>query len=186
MYSLVQTSEGGIAFSGNLTDTIAGSHAFIAKLDSMGDVEWTKYYNDSLSCSTGVYTLVQTFDGGFAFSGWHDTPSYQSLALVKTDSLGNPTCPGSDIPGFQFNFIVSADSLITLNSQLLWLPDSTVISNFNNLSYSQESYCFAPINTTIVETNYVPLVISPNPFHYSATISSNGQLVIGNAQINWY
>jgi hypothetical protein len=68
--NIIQTADGGYLIAGT-------AEISLRKLDSKGNVEWTK--------NLGVYSnrafVVQTADGGYAYAGG-------SFVLVKTDSLG--------------------------------------------------------------------------------------------------
>jgi len=89
-YSLVQTTDGGYALSGQTASFGVGSGDFwLIKTDSVGNTQWNRTYG-----GTGMdvaYSLVQTSDGGYALTGI--TQSYgaggSDFWLVKTDSVGN-------------------------------------------------------------------------------------------------
>jgi hypothetical protein len=168
MSSLLQTEDGGIAISGNLQDSNS-INPFIIKLDSIGNTEWTKLYNDSVGCVSGALTLKQANDRGYVFSGARQcTDGY--LMLVKTDSLGNLSCPNSAIPGFQSVSINNPDSNISLSEQLRWFSDSSVSSPDQSFSHSEYSFCFISMNMSVLDEANESFSLVPNPFHSFATL----------------
>jgi len=87
-YSMVQTTDGGYALAGYNT-SIAGNYDFcLVKTDPTGTLEWSRNYewaDDELA-----YSLVQTFDGGYALAGINSTYAYSdNFLLVRTDSSGD-------------------------------------------------------------------------------------------------
>ena len=89
--SIVLTTDGGYAITGNTFSYGAGSSDFwLVKTDSVGNVQWNKTYG-----GTGwdeAWALVQTTDGGYAIVGYTDSygAGMNDFWLVKTDSNGNP------------------------------------------------------------------------------------------------
>ena len=179
--SVFETSDGKIAISGQLNDSI-GLHAFIGKLDDSGNPLWTKFYNDSLSSGSAAATIVQTNDGGFAFSGQHYEDFTPYVLLVKTDSTGNLSCPGSSITGFQSNPINNPDSSIVLGSQSILLPDSSVLVNLC-CSYTEKNFCFESTTTNLTQQSGISFSISPNPFHSFSTLTIGSNLKTDNATL---
>jgi len=90
-YSIIQTSDSGLALAGYTSSFGAGMHDFwLIKTNSFGDVQWTRTYGGSND--EYAYSVVQTSDNGFALIG--ATKSFGAgdfdVWLVKTDSSGNP------------------------------------------------------------------------------------------------
>ncbi len=91
---IVQTTDGGYAVAGGIDhtfDPLLVGDAWLVKTDALGNMQWNKTYG-----GTGddwAYSVVQTFDGGYAWAG--ATDSYGTVAsdydfwLVKTDIAGN-------------------------------------------------------------------------------------------------
>jgi len=73
-YSLIETSDGGYALTGDGT--------LFVKTDEHGNVEWTRAYEGK--------SLVATSDGGYAIAGYRSSP-FMSLEfrLIKIDAYGN-------------------------------------------------------------------------------------------------
>lgn len=83
-WSVIQTTDGGYAFSGS-TGSWPNEKAWLVKTDKNGNVEWTQTY--AFSDAT---TVIQTANGGYVlagFSGGH-IGSYSDAWLVKTDPHG--------------------------------------------------------------------------------------------------
>ena len=79
-YSVVETSDGGYVLAGGTASFGAGSDDFwLVKTDANGIMQWNRTYGGP--DSETAYSLVKTFDGGYALSG--------DGLLVKTDVYGN-------------------------------------------------------------------------------------------------
>jgi parallel beta-helix repeat protein len=88
--SLIQTSDGGYALSGCASSERTGKEFLLIKIDSTGNLQWTKLFGGVNDDETE--TLIQTDDGGYLLAG--NTYSYgaggSDAWLLKTDSSGNP------------------------------------------------------------------------------------------------
>ncbi len=85
--SLVQTSDGGYALTGqtNLTPTSsAGSFSiWLVKTDASGNQQWAK----TVGAGT-VNSIIQTSDNGFALTGYAEDGSNSDFLLIKTSPTG--------------------------------------------------------------------------------------------------
>jgi hypothetical protein len=106
-YSVIQTSDGGYAVTGELqNDTIGNSVAFLMKTDIDGNGEWYQTYDTTYSVGLD---LAQTFDDGFVISGAIENGSYyDQMRLFKTSANG--TLEWSQIYGGTVGFSVVATS----------------------------------------------------------------------------
>jgi hypothetical protein len=96
--SAVQTGDDGYALAGSVVSE-EGEKGFLLKLDSEGNVEWSKTFQFyfilfSSTVDGGFSSLIQTNDGGYALVGRYSLgePMYGNAAytyFVKTDALGN-------------------------------------------------------------------------------------------------
>ena len=93
--SVIQTSDGGYVLAGSTYAFGNGYFAFtlLVKTDFLGNIEWARTYSGSISKTAYSYakSLIQTSDGGLAFTGAM-SPSWISptfVWLVKTDAAGN-------------------------------------------------------------------------------------------------
>jgi hypothetical protein len=89
IFDLVQTSDGGFAFS---TSSFygAGDHDFgLAKIDAIGNVQWFKSYGGNMTdiCRS----MVATKDGGYALAGLTNSfgNGQHDVWLVKVNATGN-------------------------------------------------------------------------------------------------
>jgi hypothetical protein len=105
-YSMVQTSDGGLALAGFTMSYGAGLLDFyLIKTDGSGNLSWNQTYGGA--GSEVANSLVQTSDGGYALAG--ATESFgaggSDFWLVKTDTNGNmmwnQTYGGTDFDGAQ-------------------------------------------------------------------------------------
>jgi len=90
--SLVQTSDGGYAFTGSTSSYGAGDHDFwLVKTDSSGNLQWNKTYGGA--STEAPSSVVQTKDGGYALVGgtvsYAGVPPNEDFWFVKTDSSGD-------------------------------------------------------------------------------------------------
>ena len=89
--SFQKTSDNGYIVIGTTrVASVAGGGLFYSKLDSSGNLQWTKLVKmpDSLN-SYGVFSQ-QTFDGGYIITGIaQNTLGTTKTILLKTDSYGN-------------------------------------------------------------------------------------------------
>src|SRR5688572_30131482 len=88
--SVQQTNDGGLFIAGwSYGNTIGVHRVFVAKMDALGDVVWSKYFRGpfgSSDCNSGR----QTADGGYILTGLtQDSLSYSHIFLIKTDGLGS-------------------------------------------------------------------------------------------------
>lgn len=90
--SISLTSDGGFILCGKRVASNGGPNfdqAFLIRIDSMGDMMWTKSYGDTLFQE--AQAVAQTADGGFIACGsrnYSNLGNYDIL-LFKTDSTGN-------------------------------------------------------------------------------------------------
>jgi hypothetical protein len=95
-YSIIQSSDGGYVVAGGTWSFGAGgSDFYVVKLDSSGNVQWTKtiggggYY--VASSYDVAYSIIQSSDGGYVIIG--ETTSFgaggEDIYVVKLDSSGN-------------------------------------------------------------------------------------------------
>ncbi|MCC6867161.1 MAG: T9SS type A sorting domain-containing protein, partial [Ignavibacteria bacterium] len=83
-YSIVQTSDGGFAVAGRTSSFPNGDKMYLAKLDSIGLLQWTKVISVYLD---RAYSIVQTTDGGFAVAGY--TGAHSSMFILKLNPIGS-------------------------------------------------------------------------------------------------
>jgi hypothetical protein len=88
-FSIVQTSDGGYAFTG-ITQSfgVGGNDVYIGKLTSIGSLSWIKTIGGASSDYGN--SIIETSDGGLAIAGWYGVTGIDYDAyLIKMDELGN-------------------------------------------------------------------------------------------------
>jgi len=93
-YSLIETSDGGYALTGETRSYGAGNYdVWLVKTDASGNREWNRTYGGEVN--DRAYSLVETSDGGFALAG--ETDSFgaggSDFWLIKTNEQGVPEFP---------------------------------------------------------------------------------------------
>jgi hypothetical protein len=92
-HKAIQTSDGGYALIGSEEKSFEDNDFYLIKVDSSGSVQWRKTYGDKYADVPS--SVVQLGDGGFALGGTmrevvKSYPDTKNLAIVRTDSSGNP------------------------------------------------------------------------------------------------
>jgi uncharacterized delta-60 repeat protein len=114
-HSIIQSSDGGYIVAGS-TETFGagGWEMYIVKLDSAGNVQWTKtiggpsFFDDAVS-------IIQSSDGGYVVSGYTNSfgAGGSDFFVVKLDSSGNvvwaKTIGGSGNDAWGNSIIQSSD-----------------------------------------------------------------------------
>lgn len=91
-----QTSDGGYIVGINHKEysqifpyNIADEDYWILKLDSNGNILWTRSYEDVIySDDTELYSMQQTNDGGYVLAGRNGSSYWSTLWILKLDSNG--------------------------------------------------------------------------------------------------
>jgi hypothetical protein len=88
-YSLIATSDGGYALAGH-TDQLTRV-IWLVKTDASGNMEWNKTYaragEDNVK--NVAYSVIETFDGGYALTGYTQAEHWSDIYLVKVDEFGD-------------------------------------------------------------------------------------------------
>lgn len=85
----IQTSDGGYVICGYTIISNFNSDCFLSKMDSSGNLLWSKVYGDTNGST--VHSIIQTIDSGFVLAGSYtagqgfDSDAY----LIRTDKFGN-------------------------------------------------------------------------------------------------
>ena len=89
-FSIIQSRDKGYAISGYTNSFTSGYYeAYIIKLDSTGNLKWTKTVGGTLDPHEYAYSIIQTKDGGFVGAGSGIENGSQGAYYFKLDSLGN-------------------------------------------------------------------------------------------------
>ncbi len=87
--SVIQLNDGGYAIAGMTASFGAGSNDFwLVRTDVNGNIEWNQTYGEE--SYEKAYSLVETYDGGFALAGYISYSVFENdFLLVKTNEIGN-------------------------------------------------------------------------------------------------
>jgi hypothetical protein len=91
--SLIQTSDGGYAITGDTKSFGAGGEdVYVVKLDAQGNLQWTKTIGGP--SDEGGVSLIQTSDGGYAITGFTESfgAGEWDVYVVKLDRNGHACC----------------------------------------------------------------------------------------------
>jgi hypothetical protein len=107
--SIIQSSDGGYVVAGYTGSFGAGGDIYVVKLDSGGNVQWTKTIGGSNYDEAG--SIIQSSDGGYAVAGY--TYSFgaggRDIYLVKMDANGN-VCFSQNITNYSVSSNVGSFS----------------------------------------------------------------------------
>jgi hypothetical protein len=187
-YSIVQSSDGGYVVAGYTRSFGAGEDDFyVVKLDSSGNVVWTKTIGGS--SYDYAYSITQTSDGGYIVAGRTESfgAGYWSIYLVKLDSGGNvqwtKTIGGSDRDGAS-SIIQSSDGGYVVAGHT-WSFGAGGVDFYLvkmdanwNVCFSQNVTNYSVSSTGGSFSSPSPVVISQYPMvsTISPTISSGGSV----------
>jgi hypothetical protein len=88
-YCIRQTSDDGFIISGEEDSTGLDGNMLLVKIDSLGNLLWSKSFGIPANADVGQY-IEETHDHGFAVCGMSRYGLYSSFAMMlKTDSAGN-------------------------------------------------------------------------------------------------
>lgn len=89
-YSIDYTSDGGYVIAGKTRDQFSGVGAYLVKISSAGEVEWTQVYGDE--DDEYVTSVKQTPDGGYIMAGRRSMTNgstvHQDCWLLRTNAAG--------------------------------------------------------------------------------------------------
>jgi hypothetical protein len=90
MFNLVEATTTGFIAAGSYGDS---KGVYIVKTDTRGNLKFGKIYNTAAANTTTILSIVPTFDGGFAFTGYTNDDAHHSggkfAYLCKVGSSGN-------------------------------------------------------------------------------------------------
>jgi len=87
-FSVKQTKDGGYILTGYTESYGAGNRdVWLIKTDTIGNLLWEETFGDSFD--NEAHSVIETYDGGYALTGYSAIVNDAFLWLIKTDSLGN-------------------------------------------------------------------------------------------------
>jgi hypothetical protein len=87
VYALAATSDGGCLITGRIPDTMYDMG--VIKLDSAGQEEWNRCYDDPRIMGSTAFDVVETQDSGFILCGDANDYLGSYVRLVRTDATGD-------------------------------------------------------------------------------------------------
>jgi len=182
--SIIQSSDGGYAVAGETSSFGAGdSDMYVVKLDSEGNVVWTKTIGGS--DFDAAYSIIQSSDGGYAVAGY--TLSFGAggfdMYVVKLDSEGNVQWTktiGGSFYNFAWSIIQSIDGGYAVAGETLSFGadhfdyydlDLYVVKMDANLNvcFSQNITNYSVSSNVGSSYSPSPVVISQSPTVYSVS-----------------
>lgn len=87
-----ETNDNGFIIAGRIYGN-GGDLSYLLKIDSIGNIEWDKYYGLSAGYGSRAYGVIQSSDGGYIMIGKkgvdYSSNGISYFDIMKTDSLGN-------------------------------------------------------------------------------------------------
>lgn len=93
-HSVKQTKDGGYIIAGRVCDFgLESCDALLIKTDENGYEQWKITYGGEGGCNDDAYSVQQTPDGGYIFTGYKRVCQYpyfrSDIFLIRTNSFGN-------------------------------------------------------------------------------------------------
>ncbi len=90
----IQTTDGGYAVVGEYAAVGRRPDGWLVKTDSLGNLQWQKFYSTTIGTFERLSSVFQTVDGGFVLGGTEQEFPNQNIRnydpiVIKVDSLGN-------------------------------------------------------------------------------------------------
>jgi hypothetical protein len=178
--SLIQTTDGGFVLAGSITRSSVYSDMWLVKVDRTGDIIWDNTYGGERE--DYITSIIQTQDGGYAFTAYSVTGSGVS-ALTKITANGSVEWNlfenrdvrnmNSVIQTSDGGFVVSgrkwSDISFTTIDDALWLMK--VDANGNKVSEQTHGGPAYEEAQVVIETNEGTIVIAGDTKSYGVGIS---------------
>ena len=150
--SIVETSDGGLAFAGVLTTDEGGFDAWIVKTDAQGDSLWTQVYSAGPGWETWdiAFSIQSTNDGGFIVTGMTGVIQQFNVFLMKIESESDPQSSVFHVPD-DFPDIQSAISYATDGDTVLVHPGVYL----ENINFSGKNIVVGSLFITTGDTSYI-------------------------------
>lgn len=165
------TADGGFAMVGGTLQGGPNSDVFFIKTDSVGGVQFSVTYGDSLwDAGRGI---AQANDGGYFIVGWTQSFGFgSSLYLIKTDSTGSADCHQDSISTTVTNVTHNWSSMVLQS----WSDPTNVYSGACQVTsgVNIEALCPVGINEDVLDERNMQLF--PNPNHGRFTVEFNDPL----------
>jgi hypothetical protein len=186
--SIIQSSDGGYVVAGwTYSFGAGGSDMYVVKLDSSGNVQWTK----TIGGSDGdkAYSIIQSSDGGYVVAGYTYSfgADYSDIYVVKLDSWGNVQWTktiGGSVTDVAYSIIQSSDGRYVVAGKTLGFgagfADIYVVKmdDNGNVCFSQNITNYSVSSNVGSFSSPSPVVISQSPTvkSISPTVSYGGSV----------
>ncbi|MEO8087240.1 MAG: hypothetical protein ABI763_10495 [Bacteroidota bacterium] len=176
--SVIENSINEFVLTGYLNDT-AGFGTFLINLNTNGDTNWTSTY----PVNGGGVSLIQSDNGGYIISCQQSNPN--QTVIIRTNAIGETGCSQ------KYNSLIIQDVIPQITNLTVQTLSSNVIVDTiqvqqHNINLNTTTICIntgANIESKKLNSNFS---FSPNPFHSTATIRSNSQFTMHDAQLKIY
>jgi hypothetical protein len=127
--SIIQSSDGGYAVAGFTSNFGAGGDMYVVKLDSEGNVQWTKTIG-GINYDQ-AYSIIRSSDGGYAVAGFTSSfgAGYYDMYVVKMDANGN-VCFSQNIT----NYSVSSNVGSSYSPSVVAISQSPTVKSVSTIS----------------------------------------------------
>ena len=137
VYSITQSSDGGYVVAGYTGSFGAHTDIYVVKLDSAGNVVWTKTIGGSYDDFAS--SIAQSSDGGYVVVGYtwgFEAGSYADIYVVKMDANGN-ACFSKNITNYSVSSNVgsfSSPSTVAISQSPMVNPISPTVNYGGSVS----------------------------------------------------
>lgn len=178
--NIFQTADGNYMMICNLGGGSYGTDMYLIKVNSNGDVIWTKKYQGAGISPSPLMSGAgqQTSDGGYIIAGAvNSNNALTQISVIKTDTGGNSVCPSSDpvlsVAPAVFQPISRVTSIASGGMEAT--PTITII-----YGGTTANYCPLDVQDAYRKQS---LLVYPNPFENKITLKGTergGMIIIGN------
>ena len=88
-YNIIQTNDKGYIAAGIVGINWGNEDIYLVKIDSLGNLQWSKEYSTSNTYNFSSYDIKQLKDSSYIVVGTIVSSSGQNITLLKTSSTGN-------------------------------------------------------------------------------------------------
>lgn len=176
-HSVAMAPDGGFVVTGSSQDSNFTQRAFLMKTDLLGNLQWAKFYSDSLGYSGMAYSVSAL--NGYIISGMTPNPSASvSAMLLSTDLNGTiVSSTGFGAAGF-FNMNEESYHIYPTSD------GNYLLTGFSN-SFNPDSLGFAHADFYVIKTNGSNKIWSFSlggnleEYGYAATETTDGYVFVG-------
>lgn len=162
-----QTKDNGFIINGNRDYNSNSRDLYAIRIDSAGNLLWSKTYGGTSSEVAWESAVWETSDGGFVFAGNEASFGSQDLYLVKTDVNGNSGCNEGN-PNTTVSNVTTTVSAVTPSSGTG--GTLTNLTTAVNTGATETTLCLATSTNQLVKGENL-ISIFPNPASHQITLA---------------